>query len=114
MLPETYYKKKLSGIGIGVVTFLSLASMSSNAYSSSVTMGTNNEYVYEGISFVNDNEGDMCVSSVSSDMFKGDIVRDSEISDFMQKRERKAIEIQITRVSKHISKFDFEDEYEEI
>ena len=116
MLQEAYDKKKLSsiGIGVGVVTFLSLASMSSNMCNNSITMGTNGEYIYEGISYVNDNEGDMCISSEMSNMFRGDVVKNSDIIDFVHRREKKIIEIHVTRVSKHISTFDFEDEYEEI
>ena len=116
MLQEAYDKKRISGIGVGVgmVTFLSSASMSSELYANSQTVGINSAYVYEGISFVNDKEGDMCISSLSSNMLRGDIVDNTEKLAFKQKRERKAVEIQVTHVSKHISRFDFEDEYEEM
>ena len=112
MLQKAYDKKILTGIG--VVTFLSLASMSSNIPGNSVTIGTNNEYGYEGISFVKDKEGDMCISSAITNISIGDVAINPEIMDFMQKRERNSIEIQVTHIRKHVSKFDFQDEYEEI
>ena len=36
-------------------------------------------------------------------------------SDFIiNTRSRKKVELEVTKISKHISQFDFEDEYEEI
>ena len=63
MLQQSYGIKRISGMGVGLVTFLSVASVSSNALNASVTAGINNIYAYEGVALVNDNEGTMCVSS---------------------------------------------------
>ena len=41
----------------------------------------------------------------------GDIVLLDRASDFVQKHERKTVNLQISKISKHISYFEFEDEY---
>ena len=40
MLQQSYGIKRISGMGVGLVTFLSVASVSSNALNASVTAGT--------------------------------------------------------------------------
>lgn len=109
---QSYGIKKISGLSVGVMTFLSIASVSSNVLNSSVTAGINSPYVYEGLSLVNDNEGVMCISSFSS--MNELMMRSSEVVDFYVSRHKKKVELQITKTRKHISKFDFEEEYEEI
>ena len=44
----------------------------------------------------------------------GDIVSFDRVSEFVQRHERISVNLQITRITKHVSSFDFEDEYEEI
>ena len=95
------------------MTFLSIASVSSNALNTSVTAGVNNVYAYEGVALVNDNEGTMCVStSIPTESDKH--IKNIDEIDIINARSKRKVELEVTKVSKHISQFDFEDEYEEI
>ena len=78
-----------------------------------MTAGINNIYAYEGVALVNDNEGTMCVSSSIPTESDKHIKNMDEI-DIINTRSRKKVELEVTKISKHISQFDFEDEYEEI
>lgn len=113
MLQQSYGIKRISGMGVGLVTFLSVASVSSNALNASVTAGINNIYAYEGVALVNDNEGTMCVSaSIPTESDKH--IKNMDEIDIINARSKKKVELEVTKISKHISQFDFEDEYEEI
>lgn len=55
----------------------------------------------------------MCVSSSIPTESDKHIKNMDEI-DIINTRSRKKVELEVTKISKHISQFDFEDEYEEI
>lgn len=106
---------KKVGVGVGVFTFLSLASVSSSALSSSMTSSITSDFMYEAADIINDSNGDVCISTNLSNQVVGDIISDKdEFEDLSVCYESKSIKMHITEVKKHVSKFDFEEEYEEI
>lgn len=115
MLQETYSIKKISGLGIGVVTFLSIATVSSNTSTNSITQNMGYAYHYESAPTIMDNQGELCISSDMADSARGDIMlTQDEMPEFVPKRKKQTVNLQITSVKKHVPKFDFEEEYEEI
>ena len=58
----------------------------------------------------------MFLSSSLGEQAGGDIlINQNDISDnYLIRHKRRSVQLQITKVSKHVSKFDFEEEYEEI
>lgn len=107
---------KISGIGVSVLTIFSIASLSSNAISNSPTLNLSNNYYNEAISLINDDRGDLCLSSDLSEHSMEDVLIENNEDEEkgLLKHKRKAVKMQITGVKKYISKFDFEEEYEEI
>lgn len=107
---------KKVGVGVGVITFLSIASVSSNTGNSNMTLTTSNGYAYEAADIINDNKGEVCISTNLSNQVVGDLIAGNKekMEDLSRSNEAKNVKIHITEVSKHISKFDFEEEYEEL
>ena len=109
---------KMSGLGLSVLTVsvFSVASLSSNTISGNVTSSINNSYCYEAVSIISDENGEMCLSSSLGEQAGGAIlINQNDISDnYLIRHKRRSVQLQITKVSKHVSKFDFEEEYEEI
>ncbi len=104
----------LGKVSVGVITVLSLASMSQEV-KDSITSCTPIEYGYEAASLFSDKIGEVCISSELQNNVIGDIViDDSVMSDFVRNCKINSIKLRITEISKHVSKFDFEEEYEEI
>lgn len=66
------------------------------------------------ISSFNDTQGEMCISSALAERARGDILTTSEEFEFFEKHQKKNVNLQITKITKHISKLDFEEEFEEI
>lgn len=100
--------------GLGVVAAFGLLTMSSNLSAVSLTsMNIKPAYFYESLGFFNGEET-VCNSSMLSKQAIGDIVSFDRVSGFVQRHERINVNLQITRITKHVSSFDFEDEYEEI
>lgn len=109
---ESYNIGKMYGFGVGVMTFLSMATVSPDIHSS-MTSTLNNQYKYGGIYSCSD--GNLCASSVLAEKAIGDVVCDKSIeSDFVLKHEKYGVQIKVNQIKKHISTFDFEEEYEEI
>ena len=107
---------KMSGLGLSVLTVFSVASLSSNVVGGSITSNVINPYYYESVSVINDGSGELCLSSGLSEQVVGDILTDkNDVSDnYLLRRERKNVQLKITNITKHVSKFDFEEDYEEI
>ena len=105
---------KLTGF-MGVLTISSIASLSNVATFDLTTTG-NNQYCYESISFIDVEQGDLCVSSELNDCAVGDRLTEIESQEMGLLSKHKMIEVKlhITEVKKHISNFDFEEEFEEI
>ena len=100
--------------GFGVVAAFGLLTMSSDLSDASVTsVNIKPEYFYEAPGYFNGEET-VCNSSMLSKQAIGDIVSFDRVSEFVQRHERISVNLQITRINKHVSNFDFEDEYEEI
>lgn len=107
--------KKMSGLRLSVLTVLGVTSLSSNVVGS-YTSNVANSYCYEAVSVINDECGELCLSSNLSEQVVGDVWsnRSSIEENYWIKHEKKAVQLQITNISKHVSKFDFEEEYEEL
>ena len=107
---------KMSGFGLSVLTVFSVASLSSNVVGGSITSNVTNPYFYESVSVINDESGGLCLSSNLSEQVVGDILADRNIieENYWVKHEKRKVQLQITNITKHVSKFDFEEDYEEI
>lgn len=115
MQQSAYNIRKVSGIGVGVVTFLSIATMSSAWPYDTLTTSMNKQFGFEGVPLFSDKEGEFCASSSLSDMVRGDVLAtENDIDEFYSAHEQFSVQLKILEVKQHISKFDFEDEYEEI
>ncbi len=100
--------------GVGVVAAFGLLTMSSNSSDASVTsMDIKPGYFYEAPGYFIGEET-VYNSSMLSKHAIGDIVLLDKASEFVQKHDRISVNLQITKITKHVSSFDFEDEYEEI
>lgn len=109
-MQTTYNIKKAS---IGVITFLGLATMS--LQNTSLTSGISNTNMHVPAYVVNDRQGAVCMSSCLADKTAGDIVVAVESKDLLPIRHKvKNAKLYIKEIKKHVSSFDFEDEYEEI
>lgn len=100
--------------GIGVVAAFGLLTMSSSIASQSLTtMNIRPDYYYEAHNYsLSDNT--VCNSSLLSRQAVGDIISVNKKADSIQQHEKINVNLQITKISKHISNFDFEEEFEEI
>ena len=100
--------------GIGVVAAFGLITMSSSIASQSLTtMNIHPDYYYEAHNYsLSDNT--VCNSSLLSRQAVGDIISVDKKADSVQQHEKINVNLQITKISKHISNFDFEEEFEEI
>lgn len=106
----------ITKVGVGVITVLSLASMSQNP-KNSMTTCVPADYRYEAASLFSDNIGDVCTSSELQNNVVGNIMLENENNstlDFVPKHKTENVKLNITDISKHVSRFDFEEEYEEI
>lgn len=112
MLQEQMGLKRIPGIS--VVAAFGLITMSSSISSQSLTtMNIQPDYYYEAHNYsLVDNT--VCNSSTLSKQAVGDIVSVEKKTDFVQQHEKIDVNLQITKISKHISNFDFEEEFEEI
>ncbi len=100
--------------GFGVVAAFGLLTMSSNiACNSYTTMNIRPAYYYEGQNYINNNNT-VCNSSILLKQAVGDIVSVEKKADFVQQHEKINVNLQITKITKHVSSFEFEEEYEEI
>lgn len=112
---QTYNAKKISSFGVKMITFASIATMSSITPTGNVTTSLNKAYVYEGVSLYNDKEGDICSSFGHSEGFNGDVVASGNMEDeIIPVHEKVNVKLKVLRVKNHVSEFDFEEEYEEI
>ena len=100
--------------GIGVVAAFGFITMSSSIASQSLTtMNIRPDYYYEAHNCsLPDNT--VCNSSLLSRQAVGDIISVEKKADSVQQHEKINVNLQITKISKHISNFDFEEEFEEI
>lgn len=104
--------KKLPSIG--VVAAFGLVTMSSSIASQSLTtMNVRPDYYYEAHNY-SLADSTVCNSSLLSRRAIGDIVSIDNKADFVQQHEKINVNLQIARISKHVSNFDFEEEFEEI
>ena len=100
--------------GIGVVAAFGLITMSSSILSQSLTtMNIQPDYYFEAHNY-SLAENTVCNSSTLSRQAIGDIVSIGKKTDFVQQHEKINVNLQITKISKHTSNFDFEEEFEEI
>lgn len=112
MSQEQSGKKRMQGIGL-VAAFGLLTMSSSIASNSFTTMNASPAYYYEAHDYIN-SDNDVCNSSMLSRQAVGDIVSIEKKTDFVQPHEKINVNLQITKLTKHISSFEFEEEYEEI
>ena len=103
--------KRLSGVGI-VATF-GFVTLSSGINHSITSTAMGPDYRYEAQGFFN-SEDPLCNSSMLSKQSVGDIVLPSEKEEVFKEHEKIDVVLKITKISKHVSSFDFEDDYEEI
>lgn len=103
--------KKISGIG--VVAAFGLITMSSSIASQSLTTLNIRPDCYEAHNYSLANNT-VCNSSLLSRQAIGDIISVDKKADFVQQHEKINVNLQITKISRHISSFDFEEEFEEI
>lgn len=100
--------------GIGAVAAFGVLTMSSSIASNSfTTLNVNPAYYYEAHNYIN-NVNTVCNSSMLSKQAVGDIVSVEKKADFVQQHEKINVNLQITKITKHVSSFEFEEEYEEI
>lgn len=99
---------------IGIVAAFGLITLSSSIASHSfTTVNKRPDYYYEAHNYtLTDNT--ICTSSLLSRQAVGDIISIDKKADFVQQHEKINVNLQITKISKHISNFDFEEEFEEI
>lgn len=104
--------KKMSGIG--VVAAFGLITMSSSITSQSLTtMDMKYGYYYEANNYLlTDNT--ICSSSELSKRAVGDIILNEKKMDFVSQRKKINVNLQVMKISKYVSNFDFEEEFEEI
>ncbi len=112
MLQEQSGLKRISGIS--VVAAFGLITMTSNISSQSLaTLNTKPAYYYETHNYLlTDNTA--CNSSTLSQHAVGDIVLPDGKSDFVQQHDKVNVKLQISRIYRHLSNFEFEEEFEEI
>lgn len=111
MPQEQFGIKRLSGIG--VVAAFGLITMSSSIASQSLTtMNIQHDYDYEAHNY--SSADGVSNSSLLSRQAVGDIISLEKKADFVQQHEKINVNLQITGITKHVSSFDFEEEYEEI
>ena len=103
--------RKISGIG--VIAAFGLLTMSSRMTNSSSTTGTTDAYCYESHNYIN-NENTVSNSSLLSKQAVGDIVSLEKSVEFVQQHKTVNTKLQIVKITKHVSNFDFDEEYEEI
>lgn len=112
-MPQEQMKlKRISGIG--VVAAFGLITMSSSIASQSLTtMNIRPDYYYEAYNYpVFDDT--VCNSSLLFRQAVGDFISVDKNADSVQQHEKINVNLQITKISRHISNFDFEEEFEEI
>ena len=115
MAQTAYNIKKLSGIGLSVVTLLNIATISPNMYTNSLTANTSAYYSYAAVPTYSDDQGELCISSMLADEVRGDVLlSNGNIDEYVPKHKKMNVKLKITKITKHVSKFDFEEEYEEI
>ncbi len=107
---------KMSGLGLSMLTIYSAVSLSSNMVSGSVTSNIAYPHFYESVSNINDASGVSCLSSNLGEQATGDIFinKMDNSEDYLLRHEREVVQLKIMGVTKHISKFDFEEVYEEL
>ena len=93
---------------ISIVAVFGLLTMSSSVVSNScANLNINKDYL--------SNENNLCNSSILSKQVIGDIVSaNEEKADYEVKHEKINVTLNIEKVTKHVSHFEFEEEYEEI
>ena len=111
-MPQEVGAKRIPRIRVmATVGFITMSS--SIASQSLTTMSIRPNITYEAQNYsVVDNT--VCNSSLLSRRAVGDIVSVEKKTDFIQQHEKINVNLQITKITKHISNFDFEEEFEEI
>lgn len=100
--------------GIGVVAAFGLITVSSSIASQSfTTMNIRPDYYYEAYNY-SSADNTVCNSSMLSKQAVGDIILVEKKADFIQEHEKINVNLQITKIVRHISNFDFDEEFEEI
>lgn len=100
--------------GIGVVAAFGVITMSSSIASQSLTtMNIRPDYYCEAHSY-SSTDNTVCNSSSLFRRAVGDIFSVERKADFVQQHEKINVNLQITKISKHIPSFAFEEEFEEI
>lgn len=100
--------------GIGVVAAFGLLTMSSSIASNSfITMNISPACNYEMHNYIY-NGNTVCNSSMLSRQAVGDIISVEKKTDFVQQHKKINVNLEITKITKHVSSFEFEEEYEEI
>lgn len=117
-MQQTAYNNMKRPIGLGVMTALSVATLSATnppLFSHDAhTSSRNQPYVYEGVPSYSVYGGDLCTSSTLSEMASGDIVTSEKELDYHADRPKIRVQLKIRQVKQHISHFDFDEDYEEI
>lgn len=112
MPQEQMGRKRMSGIGVAAA--FGLITMSSSIASQSLTtINIHPEYCCEAHNYsLSDNT--VCNSSLLFRKTVGDFISVDKNADSVQQHEKINVNLQITKISRHISNFDFEEEFEEI
>lgn len=99
---------------IGIVAAFGLITMSSSIASHSLTtINGQLDYYYEAHNYSLANNT-VCNSSMLSRQAVGDIVSTEKKAEIVQQHEKINVNLQITKIAKHVSNFDFEEEFEAI
>lgn len=117
MMQQSAYNISKKPIGIGVMTALGVVLSASTAtplLNGNFTSNLNRAFVYEGISPFGDYGGELCVSSTLSEEVRGDVMASHKDVKRYENHEKISVQLQILQVRKHVSQFDFDEEYEEL
>ena len=111
MMQEQLGVKRISGIG--VVAAFGFMTMSSSIFPQSLTTVNNVPFFYHenNMNYQTDSMDATLLSGPS--MADGNLLAEKSL-DVVQNHKRLAVNLKITKLTKHVSNFDFDEEYEEI
>ena len=112
MITKNEGVKRITSIGL-VATF-GLITMSSAMGDNLLTTINSKPYNFLNVPGYVLTDEKVSNSSALSEKSVGDIVRSDTKMNFIQNHKKKSVKLEITKISKHKSFFEFEEEYEEI
>ena len=101
--------------GFVVVAAFGLLTLSSSFADHSSSTAYITPYTYiQNRNALDKTEMDICLSSALSNRAVGDIVKTEYEDGMIQQHKKLAVNLTIVKMERHISNFDFEEEFEEI